>query len=63
MKFVIKKNESGQFTWRAVSDGNNETLAVSETLNRKQSAMNAIDIIRREAATARIDDQTDENDS
>ena len=60
MYFVVRKNKGGQFWWRAVADGNNETLAASELMERKQSCLDAIAIVRREAAAAQVLDRTDE---
>jgi uncharacterized protein YegP (UPF0339 family) len=60
MYFVVKKNKGGQFWWRAVSDGNNEILAASELMEREQSCLDAIALVRREAAAARVIDKTGE---
>ncbi len=57
MYFAIRKNESGQFSWRAVAD-NNEILAASETLASKEACLNAIDVVKGEAGAAEIKDQT-----
>ena len=60
MRFVIRKNVAGKFWWRAVADGNNEILAGSELMGRKQACLDAIAIVRREAASADVIDRTDE---
>jgi uncharacterized protein YegP (UPF0339 family) len=60
MRFVVRKNAAGKFWWRAVADGNNEILAASELMERKQSCLDAIAIVRREAATAQVQDSTHE---
>jgi uncharacterized protein YegP (UPF0339 family) len=58
--FAIRKNESGQFSWRAVAD-NNEILAASETLQSKDACTNAINVVKEQAASAEIKDQTAES--
>jgi len=60
MYFTIRKNASGKFWWRAVSDGNNEILAASELLTSKQACYDAIAIVQSEAASALIYDKTSE---
>ena len=58
MRFVIRKNAQNKYWWRAVSDGNSEILAASELLETKQECLHAINIVKREAHLARIDDMT-----
>lgn len=60
MYFVIRKNAAGKYWWRAVADGNNEILAASELLSSKRDCQHAIDIVRREAASAPVYDKTSE---
>lgn len=60
MRFVIRKNAAGKFWWRAVADGNHEIMAASELMERKQSCVDAIAIVKREAAYAQVDDSTNE---
>ena len=60
MYFVIRRNAEGKFWWRAVADGNNEILAASELLSSKSDCKHAIDIVKREAASAPVYDKTDE---
>lgn len=60
MRFVIRKNAQGKYWWRLVADGNNEILAASELLGDKQDCLDAIEIVRAEAASARTVDKTDE---
>ena len=55
MKFYIERSTNYQYYFRIVAD-NHETLCHSETYTSKQSAKNAIDIIKREAATALVID-------
>jgi len=58
MHFSIWRSRDGQYYWEAVGD-NIETMAVSETYTTKQSAKHAIDVVRREAASADVRDITD----
>lgn len=60
MRFVIRKNDQGKFWWRAVADGNNEILAASELMERKQTCLDGIAIVKAEAASAIIVDKTNE---
>ena len=59
MKFVILRNETGKFWWRAVSN-NNEIMAASQMMERKQSCLDSIETVQREAVKAEIVDRTDE---
>ena len=59
MKFVILRNEDGKYWWRAVGN-NNEIMAASETMERKQSCEDSIATVKREAASAEVIDKTDE---
>lgn len=59
MRFVIRRNAAGQFWWPAVGD-NNKIMAASELMTNKQSCIDAIATVKREAATARVDDNTAE---
>jgi len=60
MYFVIRRNSNNMYWWRAVADGNNEILAVSELMNEKRDCEHAISLIRGEAASAPVYDKTDE---
>lgn len=60
MYFVIRKNKSGLFWFRDVGD-NNTIVAVSQLYIRKESAQSTIAMIKREAATAPVNDKTDED--
>jgi uncharacterized protein YegP (UPF0339 family) len=62
MRFVILRNESGKFWWRAVGN-NNEIMAASQMMERKQSCLDSIAAVQREAAKAEIVDKTDEPSS
>jgi uncharacterized protein YegP (UPF0339 family) len=57
MRFVIRRNAAGKFSWRAVGD-NNEIIASSEVLESKHACEGAIALIKREAAAAKVVDQT-----
>lgn len=59
MRFVVRKNAAGKFWWRIVG-GNNEIMAASELMDRKQSCLDAIAVVKRDAATAKVDDMTHE---
>ena len=55
---MIKKSEkSGQYWFRIVAS-NGQVLASSEQYTRKQSAQEAIDSIKRNAANATVDDES-----
>ncbi|MEH3068855.1 MAG: YegP family protein [Aeromicrobium erythreum] len=55
MKFVIRRQIDGQYYFKIVAS-NGETLAHSEGYRSKQSAKNAIDLIRRYAGSAVVSD-------
>jgi uncharacterized protein YegP (UPF0339 family) len=57
--FTIRRNSEGKFWWRAVAD-NNEILAASELMERKASCQDAIEVVKREAASAPVFDKTDD---
>lgn len=57
MKFVIKKSTNGQYFFDAKAD-NGRILCHSETYLAKQSAKDAIDIIKSEAEDAKTEDLT-----
>jgi Uncharacterized conserved protein len=59
MYFTIRKNQKGQYWWRAVG-GNNEIMAASEMLSSKQACEHAISVVKKEAAAAKVHDKTDE---
>lgn len=58
MYFTIRRNSKGDYWWRAKADGNNETLAASEMLSSKRACLSAINLVKSEAASAPIRDQT-----
>ena len=59
MKFVVRKNAKGDFRWQAVGN-NGEIMAVSETMTRKQSCLDSIETIKKQAAEGEVVDKTDE---
>jgi uncharacterized protein YegP (UPF0339 family) len=59
MKFVILRNEAGKFWWRAVGN-NNEIMAASQMMERKQSCLDSIATVQREAVKAEVVDKTGE---
>ena len=58
MYFAIRRNDNGQYWWRAVGD-NHEIMAASELMKSKQSVEHAISVIQAEAASAPVRDQTE----
>ncbi|MEU4193136.1 YegP family protein [Kribbella sp. NPDC026611] len=58
-KFELYKDKSGEFRFR-LKAGNGEVIATSsESYGTKAGALNGIDSIKRHAAEANLDDQTD----
>lgn len=57
-EFRISKASDGKFYWEFIAD-NHETVCVTETYNSKQSAKHSIQVIKDEAAAAKINDTTD----
>lgn len=57
MYFAIRRSKDGQYWWRAVGD-NNEIMAASELMATKQSCKHAIGVIKAEAASAPVRDQS-----
>lgn len=57
MKFVVKKTSNGQFRFNLVSS-NGQVVATSESYTRKNSAMDTIASIQKNAGTAAVDDET-----
>ena len=58
MHFSIWRSRDNQYYWEARGD-NDETMAVSETYTTKASARHAIDVVRKEAAQAKVFDHSD----
>ena len=61
MKFVIRRNKAGEFFWQVVG-GNGEVMAFSQGMTRKQSCMDSIASIQKNARDAEIVDRSDEGD-
>ncbi|MGZ8748650.1 MAG: YegP family protein [Mycobacterium sp.] len=59
MKFVVRKNKGGEFYWQLVG-GNGEVMANSEGMTSKQSVIDSIDSIKRNAGGAEVVDKSDE---
>src|SRR5437870_13732142 len=55
-KFEVSSNGKGGFQWVLTSQG--RTLAHSEPYSRKASCLNAIESLRKAAATATVSDDT-----
>jgi hypothetical protein len=57
MKFVVKKASNGQFRFNLVAS-NGQIVATSETYVRRQSALDTIESIKKNAGAAQVDDQS-----
>ena len=57
-KFVLKRGSTGKFRFNLVAT-NGQMIATSEAYESKASAVNGIESVKRNAADAAIDDQTD----
>jgi len=55
---VLKKGSTGKFSFSLVAT-NGQVIATSEAYESKASAVNGIESVKRNAADAAIDDQTD----
>ena len=58
-KFELKKTSNGQYRFN-LKAGNGEIIATSESYKSKSSAMNGIESVKKNAADAKVDDQTGE---
>lgn len=58
--FKNKNNYSQPYWWVIKSAGNHQTLATSEMYVSKQSAINAITLVKNNASTAKVYDSTGE---
>jgi uncharacterized protein len=58
-KFVLTKNAKGQYHW-SLKAGNGEIIASSQMYESKAGAKNGIESVKKNAADATIDDQTEE---
>ena len=58
-KFVLSKGSSGKYHFNLVAT-NGQVIATSQTYERKESALNGIESVKKNAPDAEIDDQTTE---
>ena len=58
-KFELKKTSSGQYRFN-LKAGNGEIIATSESYKSKASALNGIESVKKNAASAKVDDKTGE---
>ena len=58
-KFVLKTGSSGKYHFNLVAT-NGQVIATSEAYERKASALNGIESVKKNAPDAEIDDQTGE---
>jgi uncharacterized protein YegP (UPF0339 family) len=58
-KFVLNKSNGGKFYF-VLKAARGETIAQSEMYNSKAAAMNGIKSVRKNAAEAKLDDQSGE---
>jgi uncharacterized protein YegP (UPF0339 family) len=58
-KFVLKKGSSGKYHFNLVAS-NGQIIATSEAYERKDSALNGIESVQKNAPGAEVDDQTGE---
>jgi uncharacterized protein YegP (UPF0339 family) len=56
-KFVLSKNTKGQFHF-VLKASNGKTIVTSETYSSKSAAMNGIESVKKNAGTAKVEDQT-----
>ena len=56
-KFVRKKTAAGQYYF-VLKAGNGEIIATSEMYNSKAAAKNGIESVQKNAAGAKVDDET-----
>ena len=56
-KFELYKDKGGKFRFR-LKAGNGQVIAVSEAYESKPSAVNGINSVKKNAADAKVDDQT-----
>ena len=59
-RFVIKKTSNGQYRF-VLHAANGEPIATSETYKSKSGAKNGIDSVKKNAAGARVHDETGED--
>ena len=57
-KFVLEKGSTGKYHFN-LQAANGQVIATSEHYESKESALNGIDSVRRNAADAELDDRTE----
>ena len=57
-KFEVYSDKAGKYRFR-LKAGNGETIASGEAYETKAAALNGVESVKRNAADAAIDDQTD----
>ena len=58
MRFRISRNSRGEYYFEIQAAGNYETLATSEGYSSKAACERAIDLIKTQAASATVNDQS-----
>jgi uncharacterized protein YegP (UPF0339 family) len=58
-KFVLKKGSTGKFHFN-LHAANGQVIATSEAYNSKESALNGIESVKKNAADARVEDETND---
>ena len=58
-KFVLKKGDSGKYHFNLVA-GNGQVIATSQSYERKRSALEGIESVRKNAPGAAVEDETGE---
>jgi uncharacterized protein YegP (UPF0339 family) len=61
MYFDVFKNPDGASYYFVAKGDNNEPVLTSESYTSKQSALNAVDMFKREASEAKVFDETGES--
>ncbi len=56
-KFEIYKDRKGEFRWRLLAD-NNQVIATGEGYKSKASCKNGIESVKKNAKSAKVEDQT-----
>ena len=59
VKFVLKKGSTGKFHFN-LQAANGQVIATSEAYNSKESALNGIESVKKNAADARVEDETND---
>jgi len=59
MRFVVRKNKAGEFYYQIVG-GNGEVMAHSQGMSRKQSCLDSIESLKKNAGGAEVVDKSDE---